>query len=614
MSGMEAFQVAGGALACVDLALKLYKEIERFRVKVSQADEVGTEMSAKYGRLTKTLDDIHSALKCRKEQLGTRVPEEGEARIWVNIHDSLRGMKLSLRKFKKELEILDKGRDITMKRKWIDRAIWQLQLNKKEPIFDRLDEAASTHVDELSLSLHSLQMYVISRWVRESRLLTTNRFMHTETSNDVKILKECIMSIEVQLRNASISAPRSPLVGEFRTARYRQASRRQLQICLRDARAIVDKQPPKQSGKQSLHNNDSRVDSVMQDNESIWETDAESVFEISAAPSRKESLLVPPDINPNDYAISDTDDASPLFDDEDDDSSDTDDDDSFSDSSLSNESLTTEITTDLTTDSQSDMHPRYYTAQNSLETATSRDGRRTDSVVSHASSISFHNIDSNSASQLVKAIKDRDARSIERILRSSIAGPEQAQPSVTISKLPPLHYAIKLDAGPDVIRALAYSPLIDNNAREPDEQLTALHYAVKFNRETCCAHILSAPGVNLEAEDKYHRTALGYALNLSSHSDADMYAVAKKLLEAGARIPSTLPKGMSGMVEGLVKKHQKSRRLSSSTGASVSSSSLAKAKSKSPAAERRGSEESGQSGLRRRWTRTLLERSASARS
>ncbi|KAF2103800.1 hypothetical protein NA57DRAFT_70009 [Rhizodiscina lignyota] len=586
---MEAFQVAGGALACVDLALKLYREIERFRIRVSQADEVGEEMAAKYGRLTKTLDDIHSALKCRKEQLGSRIPEQGEARIWINIHDSLRGMKSSLKKFKRELEILDKGRDVTVRRKWVDRAIWQLKLNKRQPIFERLNEAAGTHVDELSLSLHSLEI-----------------FMHTETSNDVKILKDCILGIEEHLRNASISQ-RSPVVGEFRTARYRGTNRRQLQICLRAARAIVDTQPMKQPQQK----NDSRVDSVMQeqDNQSIWETDAESMFEHPASPTRRDTLLVPPEVNPNEYAISDTDEPSPLFDDEDeDDSTEEDGDDSLSDSSLSDDTLATDITNPtLSTESQSDIHPRFYTAQNSLETTTSRVSSRTDSIISQASSISIHNIDPNIAGQLVKGIKERDAKSIERILRGSISSPEQTQPSIKISKLPPLHFALKIDAGPDVIRALAYSALIDVNAREPDEQSTALHYVVKFNREVCCSHILSSPRVNLEAEDRYHRTALGYALNLSSHADADVYMVAKKLLEAGAKIPPELPQGMSSLVEGLVKKHQKSRRLSSGAGAGVSSTSLGKVKSKS--SDRRDSDESS---LKRRWT--LLQRSASARS
>jgi hypothetical protein len=156
---MEAFQVAGGAFACVDLALKLYKEIERFRVQVRQADEVGKELSEKCGRLTRTLDDIHCALKHRKEELGEENPDTGEVRIWGHIHDSLCGMRLALRKFKKELENLDKGRDVDVKRKWIDRAIWQLQLHKNKPIFERLEEAAQTRRDELSLSLLSLQVY-----------------------------------------------------------------------------------------------------------------------------------------------------------------------------------------------------------------------------------------------------------------------------------------------------------------------------------------------------------------------------------------------------------------------------------------------------------------------
>lgn len=154
----ELFQVVGGAMACVDLALKAYKEIERFRLRVQQADEVGQEMASKYGRLTKTLDDVHSALKCRKDQLDGKTPTEGEARVWVNIHDSLIGMRKAVRTFKRELEKLDGGRDIAKKRKWIDRAIWQLKLNKKVPIFDHLEEAANSRVDELTLSLSSMQM------------------------------------------------------------------------------------------------------------------------------------------------------------------------------------------------------------------------------------------------------------------------------------------------------------------------------------------------------------------------------------------------------------------------------------------------------------------------
>lgn len=150
--------MVGGALACVDLAMKAYKEIERFRLRVKQADEVGEELASKYGRLTKTLDDVHSALRCRKEQLRGQTPTEGEARVWVNIHDSLIGMRKAMRTFKKELEILDQGRDVTRKRKWIDRAIWQMKLNKKAPVFDKLEEAANTRVDELTLSLFSMQM------------------------------------------------------------------------------------------------------------------------------------------------------------------------------------------------------------------------------------------------------------------------------------------------------------------------------------------------------------------------------------------------------------------------------------------------------------------------
>lgn len=145
-------------MACVDLALKAYKEIERFRIRVRQADEVGEEMAAKYGRLMKTIGDIHGAVEARKDQLDDQIPSEGEARVWVNIHDSLKGVRKAMRGFKQELEVIDEGRDVTKKRKWIDRAIWQLKLNKKAPVFDKLEEAANARIEELTLSLFSMQM------------------------------------------------------------------------------------------------------------------------------------------------------------------------------------------------------------------------------------------------------------------------------------------------------------------------------------------------------------------------------------------------------------------------------------------------------------------------
>lgn len=655
MSGGEVFQVVGGALATVDLALKLYKEITRFRIRVRHADEAGREMSEKIRGLTTTLGDVHSALKCRQDQVekSGRQPDEGEARVYKNIRRSLVGMTLSLRKFNRELEILDNGRDIDAKRKWIDRAIWQLKLDKTQPLFRRLEDAANDRRKELSLSVAALQV-----------------FMHSESTQFLERLEQRIAGIEELFHKASISSlePRRTTITRQvpRTPRISKTSEQlRLQKCLRAAHAIVNER--RQAG---------RNDSVMQprhpsqDSESLWEeTDSESIFSRRGS-ERRPTIHVPPDVQVNENVISDNDDDEDEDDLPSDDQSildmpasffgpgdassdeDDDDDDYFSQTT---EFSTTSSTTDITNahghanDSMSDLHDRFFTAQNSLGTQTSQGDGRTFSVASTNSSVSFGGVDGQTASQLIKAVKEKDAKFVERILRgripSTMSIPEhsEAPPSprpppspqqtyITVSKLPVVHYALKIDAGADVVQSLTYTQhqCIDINAREPEEHKTALHYAVKFNRDACCTHILASPGVNIEARDKYDQTPLTYALSLSS-DEADMYAVTKILLDKGASLPETLPRGMSKNVDDLVRRHQKRQKSSSSSSGrrrressgsmnsklsvnSATSASLRKSRSTGQgmntpeAPERRDSE----SSVRKRGL-SLLHRSSSAR-
>lgn len=655
MSGGEVFQVVGGALATVDLALKLYKEITRFRIRVRHADEAGKEMSQKIHGLTTTLGDVHSALKCRQDQLekSGREPDEGEVRVYKNIRRSLVGMTMSLRKFNHELELLDNGRDLEQSRKWIDRAIWQLKLDKTQPLFRRLEDAANDRRKELGLSVAALQV-----------------FMHSESNQFLERLEQRIAGIEELFHKASIASPqpqRTPITRQMsrtpRVAKTREQLR--LQKCLRAAHAIVNE---RRQGE--------RIDSVVQprhgsqDSESLWEeTDSESIFTRRDS-ARRPTIHVPPDVQMSENAINDEndeeeDDDSPTDADSildmpascfgagDGSSEDEDDDD---DSYYSQtEFSTTSSTADLTNiqgaadDSTTDLHDRFFTAQNSLGTEASQD-MRTFSVASTTSSLSFGGVDGQTATQLIKAVKEKDAKYVDRILRgritSSLSIPEhsEAPPSprappspqqtyITVSKLPVVHYALKIDAGPDVIHSLTYTQhhYIDINAREPEEHKTALHYAVKFNRDACCGHLLSSPGVDIEARDKYEHTPLAYALSLAS-DEADMYAVTKILLDNGALLPESLPKGMSKNVDDLVRRHQKrqkaqasgsGRRRRESSGSvnsrlsvgSASPQSLRKTKSTGQsmnapalAPERRDSE----SSVKKRGF-SLLHRSASAR-
>lgn len=436
--------------------------------------------------------------------------------------------------------------------------------------------------------------------------------MHNETNRYIQLLIERMDSIEATLRTVSTTR-KNTTAGPIAS---RRTNKKQLQACLTVAHAIVEKRAGKAAA--NPRRPDREPASPPDDDASgDWvETDADSMFTetspfTNASSSRRGTVQIAPDELPaTGLGISGPsrsprpallEDLSDTTDDEFDDLSDDSDDDD-------DDSMMTDMTN---MDDVSDPHERFETAQNSLSNTVSRSSDRNSdrngSVNSSYSDTSCTGIDQRRVDPLMQAIKAKDANTVQRVLSVDNNDEPARRVSITIQRIPILHMAVWKEAGPDVIDALFKSSRVDINAVEPEEKKSALHWAVKYNRQSCCARLLQAPEVNVEIQDKYRYTPLQSALHLSAHSDADVYTVVKLLLEAGAKIPAPLPRGMSNTVETLVKKYEKRRRAS---GASTAASPDLSRAQTSTSDERRPSD--GGDSPRRRFTFNL-GRSVSAR-
>lgn len=430
--------------------------------------------------------------------------------------------------------------------------------------------------------------------------------MHSETSSALNVLMARMEGIESSLRKVSSATRYRPVPSAVQSRRGK--NKKQLRNCLQAAHDIVEKRGGSVKGSEQRRDSRALANLPEDDGASIWTDDGESLFEKPASPRRSTLQIAPTDLPPSGLGFSSPNRSpkSPMTDDFTDDTSDDDYDDLSEDSD--DDSMTTDITN---MDDFNESNDHFETAQNSLGTSTTAPPQapRNDSIISSTfSNISCTGIEQRDVDPLMKAFKAKDAKAVRGLLRAGDEVSPARRVSITVDRVPILHMAVRREAGPDVIDALFRSDRIDVNAFEPDEKKTALHWAVKYNRQSCCARLLQHSGIDLETQDKFGNTPLHFALHLSSHSDADVYTVVKLLLEAGANIPYPLPRGVSNTVVELVKKHEKRRR-ASSTSSFTTSPDLSRAETMRT--ERRSS--SGSGNFSRRLTFGIM-RSVSAKN
>ena len=184
----DAFQVAGAALAVADLALKIYRELSTFIERAKTADDTTRDLIFKVKRFRKTVYIVHATLIGREEANLAEYESREERKIRANIFESLEGWNQTLSELKTGIERLRLTPRKDPALDWIGKTLLQLKLDRKVPWISKLETAINSHMDEISLSLNCLQMWVYPNEV--DSVLNRNRIIHGVTSSYIVRLNE----------------------------------------------------------------------------------------------------------------------------------------------------------------------------------------------------------------------------------------------------------------------------------------------------------------------------------------------------------------------------------------------------------------------------------------
>ncbi|KAF2839530.1 hypothetical protein M501DRAFT_718885 [Patellaria atrata CBS 101060] len=156
MSGSEFLQVFASAATTIELALRLYKSLATFVAKARNADRIEKSLFAKTVSLRQTLFMVHITLRTRRGQIEGEEPTRAESCVWMNLNDSLKSWENTIRNFKTEmrkLKVTSNG-----KMTWIDKVLWALKYDRRNPNLMDFSRDLSDHIAELSLSLQCLSV------------------------------------------------------------------------------------------------------------------------------------------------------------------------------------------------------------------------------------------------------------------------------------------------------------------------------------------------------------------------------------------------------------------------------------------------------------------------
>ena len=151
-----AFELAVSIFATVDFGLKLYDRLSAFVSKVKYADRTAEDLAQKVESLHNNLYAVYRTLKKRKEQLKGKEPEtEEEKWVWVNISQTFRSWRRTLRQFKKEVDELDAGPE-GRRRTWIGKTLWCLKNDQAVSILQGFQSDITHHNMELWMMFQCL--------------------------------------------------------------------------------------------------------------------------------------------------------------------------------------------------------------------------------------------------------------------------------------------------------------------------------------------------------------------------------------------------------------------------------------------------------------------------
>ncbi|ERF72360.1 hypothetical protein EPUS_06116 [Endocarpon pusillum Z07020] len=157
----EPVQIIASCIGVADFALKSYRGLYRFVSDIKNADNTAKGLCCKVQRLRKTLYNVHLVLLARENQLlETRPAGPEEECILSNIRDSLKQWRHTLQKFKREIKGLNAPLEGDRRPTWVDKTLLQLKLQRKAPTIAKFEKSIDEHIEELSLSLHCLAIFV----------------------------------------------------------------------------------------------------------------------------------------------------------------------------------------------------------------------------------------------------------------------------------------------------------------------------------------------------------------------------------------------------------------------------------------------------------------------
>ncbi|KAF7510333.1 hypothetical protein GJ744_006829 [Endocarpon pusillum] len=157
----EPVQIIASCIGLADFALKSYRGLYRFVSDIKNADKTAKGLCCKVQRLRKTLYNVHLVLLARENQLlETRPAGPEEECILSNVRDSLKQWRHTLQKFKREIKGLNAPLEGDRRPTWVDKTLLQLKLQRKGPTIGKFERSIDEHIEELSLSLHCLAIFV----------------------------------------------------------------------------------------------------------------------------------------------------------------------------------------------------------------------------------------------------------------------------------------------------------------------------------------------------------------------------------------------------------------------------------------------------------------------
>ncbi|KAF2231833.1 ankyrin [Viridothelium virens] len=159
---MDPFQVAVSGVTVAELALKLYHSLGKFVVRAKDADDEAKEIRYTVQRSLRTLLVASETLqvRSRSKDHDQDPPAIEEQRIWSNIHESLLSWDRNLKKFKKHIADVPELTQSQSSMNWIEKTLLQLKLDRKDPVIQRFQRNIVEHVQELSLSIQCLNVFM----------------------------------------------------------------------------------------------------------------------------------------------------------------------------------------------------------------------------------------------------------------------------------------------------------------------------------------------------------------------------------------------------------------------------------------------------------------------